>query len=123
MMTLLLVDWPFIWLVTGVGFLMVIILLIILMYIMKGLGAVVSRIADKPSKSSQNKEKNNEVTKSESAAQTGQEEIPVAAIAMALHLYYNSVHDEEPTSINIRRIENHGSQWNSKSFGMNNLHR
>lgn len=122
-MTLLLVDWSFIWLVTGVGFLMVIILLIILMYIMKGLGAVVSRIADKPSKSSQNKEKNNEVTKSESAAQTGQEEIPVAAIAMALHLYYNSVHDEEPTSINIRRIENHGSQWNSKSFGMNNLHR
>lgn len=123
MMTFLLVDWSFIWLVTGVGFLMVIILLIILMYIMKGLGAVVSRIADKPAKSSQNKEKNDEVTKSESAAQTGQEEIPVAAIAMALHLYYNSVHDEEPTSINIRRIESHGSQWNSKSFGMNNLHR
>lgn len=121
-MTFLLVDWPFIWLVTGVGFLMVIILLIILMYIMKGLGAIVSRIADKSAKSSY-KKKDDEITKLVPAAQTDEEEIPVAAIAMALHLYYNSVHDEEPTRINIRRIDNQGSPWNNKSFGMNNLHR
>lgn len=122
MMTFLLVDWSFIWLVTGVGFLMVIILLIILMYIMKGLGAIVSRIADKSAKSSY-KKKDDEITKLVPAAQTDEEEIPVAAIAMALHLYYNSVHDEEPTRINIRRIDNQGSPWNNKSFGMNNLHR
>lgn len=39
-----------------------------------------------------------------------------AAIAMALHLYYNGVHDDEPIHITIH---NHTTQWNSKAYGMN----
>ena len=46
-----------------------------------------------------------------------------AAIAMALHLYYNGVHDEEPTHITIKKIERKYSPWNAKIMGMNNLHR
>ena len=45
----------------------------------------------------------------------------LAAIAMALHLYFNGVHDVEPTEIHIKRVERSG--WNSKLYGMNNLHR
>ena len=43
-----------------------------------------------------------------------------AAIALALHLYYNGVHDEEDTKITIQP---HRTQWNNKMYGMNNLHR
>ena len=46
-----------------------------------------------------------------------------AAIAMALHLYFNGVHDEEPTQITIKNVERSYSPWNSKLYGMNNLHR
>ena len=45
----------------------------------------------------------------------------LTAIAMALHLYFNGVHDVEPTEIHITRVERSG--WNSKLYGMNNLHR
>ena len=114
------VNWPFIWLVTGVGFIMVFILLIVLMYIMKGFGAVANRISRKVESKAAIVPDNETDVQSQTSED---EEIPVAAIAMALHLYYNSIHDEEPTKITIRRIEIYGSPWNSKLFGMNNLHR
>ena len=43
-----------------------------------------------------------------------------AAIALALHLYYNGVHDEESTKT---IVQPHRTQWNNKMYGMNNLHR
>ena len=121
-MTILTIDGST-WLVTGVGFGMVILLLIVLIFILKGLGAVVSRItAPKAPKA---------VAKTAPAVQaavshvSGKEsdETPVAAIAMALHLYFNGAHDEEPTQITIRKVERSYSPWNSKLYGMNNLHR
>lgn len=121
-MTMLSVNWPFIWLVTGVGFIMVFILLIVLMYIMKGLGALSNRISRKVESKAAVATTDEAIGEVQSQT-SDNDEIPVAAIAMALHLYYNSIHDEEPTKITIRRIESHGSPWNSKLFGMNNLHR
>jgi len=41
-----------------------------------------------------------------------------AAIAMALHLYFNELHDEESTRITIRKIPKTYSPWSSKIFGM-----
>ena len=51
------------------------------------------------------------------------EEIPstdIVAIAMALHLYYDEVHDDESTVITIKRIERRYSPWISKIYGINN---
>jgi Na+-transporting methylmalonyl-CoA/oxaloacetate decarboxylase gamma subunit len=47
----------------------------------------------------------------------------IAAIAMALHLYLDNVHDEESNVLTIKRIERRYSPWNSKIYGLNNLHR
>ena len=110
------------WLVTGVGFGMVIILLIVLIFILQGLGAVVSNItAPKAPKAAAKAAPAVQAP----AVKAGKEsdEMPVAAIAMALHLYFNGVHDEEPTQITIKNVERRYSPWNSKLYGMNNLHR
>lgn len=44
-----------------------------------------------------------------------------AAIAMALHLYYADVHDEESHVLTIKKVERRYSPWNSKIYGINNL--
>lgn len=54
------------------------------------------------------------------------DEIPaleVAAIATALTLFFSDVHDEESNVITIKRIERRYSPWNSKIYGITNLHR
>jgi len=47
----------------------------------------------------------------------------IAAISLALHLYFNSLHDEENHVLTIKRIERRYSPWNSKIYGLTNLHR
>ena len=50
-------------------------------------------------------------------------EIPstdIVAIAMALNLYYDEVHDDESNVITIKRIERRYSPWSSKIYGINN---
>jgi len=63
--------------------------------------------------------------KKSSLASTGKDngEIPttdIVAIAMALHLYYDEVHDDESNVITIKRIERRYSPWSSKIYGINN---
>ena len=43
-----------------------------------------------------------------------------AAIAMALHLYLNEMHDEESNVITIKPTERRYSPWSSKIYGLNN---
>lgn len=43
-----------------------------------------------------------------------------AAIAMALFLYLNEMHDEESNVITIKQIEKRYTPWSSKLYGMNN---
>lgn len=50
-------------------------------------------------------------------------EIPsadIVAISMALHLFYDEVHDNESNVITIKRIERRYSPWSSKIYGINN---
>jgi hypothetical protein len=50
-------------------------------------------------------------------------EVPTAdivAIAMALHFFYDEVHDNESNVITIKRIERRYSPWSSKIYGINN---
>lgn len=53
----------------------------------------------------------------------GMKEVPSAdmvAIAMALHLFFDEVHDNESNVITIKRIERRYSPWSSKIYGINN---
>jgi hypothetical protein len=44
----------------------------------------------------------------------------IVAIAMALHMYYDEVHDTESNVITIKRIERRYSPWSSKIYGVIN---
>ena len=44
-----------------------------------------------------------------------------AAIAMALHLYYSDVHDQDSHVITIKKVERRYSPWSAKIYGINNL--
>lgn len=46
--------------------------------------------------------------------------IETAAIATALHLYFNDVHDDESYVMTIKSTQRHYSPWNSKIYGLNN---
>lgn len=43
-----------------------------------------------------------------------------AAIAMALHLHFDQIHDEESNVITIKRITKNYSPWSSKIYGVMN---
>ena len=116
---ILAVNWSHVWMVTGLGFLMVITLLVVLIFILKLLGAAISGAVKAP-KASAPKASAPAATVAAAPASNGADD-DLAAIALALHLYFNGVHDVEPTEIHIKRVERSG--WNSKLYGMNNLHR
>ncbi len=46
-----------------------------------------------------------------------------AAIAMALHMFMNEMHDEESNIITIRKVSRTYSPWSSKIYGLNTLER
>ncbi len=41
-----------------------------------------------------------------------------AAIAVALHLYFSELHDEEKTVMTIKKVSKTYSPWSSKLYGM-----
>ncbi|HPR31272.1 MAG TPA: OadG family protein [Prolixibacteraceae bacterium] len=44
-----------------------------------------------------------------------------AAIALALHLYFEEQHDEESNVITIKQIQRRYSPWSSKIYGVRNF--
>ncbi|NQU52578.1 MAG: OadG family protein [Bacteroidetes bacterium] len=42
-----------------------------------------------------------------------------AAISLALHLYFNELHDEESNIVTIKRIKKAYSPWSSKIYSVN----
>ena len=119
-MILLETIWSHVWFVTLLGFALVLVLLVVLVYVLKLFGVIM-----RPRVKVENPQDVHEAVGAprkeadEHITLTGD---ATAAIAMALHLYFN-VHDEEPTHITIKKIERKYSPWNSKLYGMNNLHR
>lgn len=109
------------WMVTGLGFGLVLVLLFVFVYIMKGLGLVMQTRGKAEQKPTTAPAKS--VANTQEVKEQGMTAATEAAIAMALHLYYNGVHDEEPTKITLVHDDRRYSPWNSKIFGMNNLHR
>ena len=86
------------WLVTGLGFGLVLVLLFCFIYVMKLLGWLM-----------QSKQKEQPVTiKTETQPAVTASADEMTAVAFALHLYYNSLHDEESPRLTVK---NHTTAW------------
>lgn len=108
------------WFITFIGFGMVLLLLFVFIYIMKLMGWIMRPRVKAVKKQEENTEHMESVVHKDRPRGMTLTGDATAAIALALHLYYNGVHDEE--NINIT-IQPHRTQWNNKMYGMNNLHR
>jgi len=121
-MYILIINWASAFDVVAFGFLMVVALLILLVGVITIFGKILApkvRIPKLP------KTSNNDVnTTNEAETEYIEDHLPAvygAAIAMAIHLYYAEVHDEESHVITIKTVERRYSPWSSKIYGINNL--
>lgn len=105
------------WLVTGLGFAIVLLLLCLFVFVMMGLGALMQWI-ENPSK-----RKEAAVVPTTSSPQAApaalQEGDDSVAVAFTLHLFYG-IHDIDAPKLTIH---SHHSTWNEHTFGINNLDR
>ena len=86
------------WFITGIGFGTVLLLLFVFVYVMKLLGFIM-----KPREAKKEEPK-------QAPAQQNASADDEAAIAYALHLYYNSLHDPIETHLTIKH---HATAWHS----------
>ena len=110
----LLVNWTNALVITLIGFGLVVVLLILLVFVLMGFGAIMVKV------NAPKKQKPVAVVpsceKSETSEISGEE---LAAIAMALELSKEAAHDVESKVLTI--VSNPNSAWASKTFGINNL--
>ena len=118
------------WIVTGLGFGIVLVLLFCLVYVLQFFGWIMQKAtaprapkaeqpAPAPKASATSAEPTDEGTKAAIAmtlAQAGDEDI--AAIAYALYLARDAKHDIPTAMISLKQ---HETAWNTKSVGMNNV--
>ena len=103
-MVILSVNWMNVFIVTIVGFVIVFVVLAMLISLLHLFGWVVNRRQNE-------KDMPEEVMSVVSAKES-------AAIAMALYLCNDRVHDEESDVITIRNINIRYSPWSSKIYGI-----
>ena len=108
-MTMLAINWGNAAIITGVGFGLVFLVLVLLIYIVKLFGVIFTQ-----------KPKAQPVASAATvaaapAAEVGEEDM--VAIAYALHMFYN-MHDEESDVLTFRHEEYNYSPWNHQ--GLNN---
>ena len=111
--TLLLINWDNAFIVVGIGFGTVFIILIALVTLLNFWNKM-SIVAT----NSQQKKKNKETV---STQQGSVPEEVFAAIAMALHSCFEEIHDEESNIITMNAEDQHASPWSLKNYDMNNL--
>ena len=118
------------WIVTGLGFGIVLVLLFCLVYVLQFFGWIMQKAtaprapkaeqpAPAPKAPATSAEPTDEGTKAAiamSLAQAGDEDI--AAIAYALYLARDAKHDIPTAMISLKQ---HETAWNTKSTGMNNI--
>ena len=115
-MITLAINWGYALLITGVGMLTVFLLLVLLIWIINLQTRIANQVKDHAPKAVQEPEKTVVTT------DTHPPPHEQAAVAMAMHLYFNS-HDEEPHVITIEEVEKRYSPWSSKIYGMRNLNK
>ena len=118
-MTLLAINWNNIILVTLVGFGVVFCILVLLIAVITLFGKVMAPKA-KVTKTTTTTGAGNATVKVEKTEEGHIPALDSAAIATALHLYFDEVHDEESLVVTIKTVERRYSPWNSKIYGLNN---
>ena len=105
------VGWPEMLLMALIGFVLVFVVLVLLIYIMKAMGWAFTRqkkAAKVATKGAAAAEEHEAITDQEIAA----------AIITALKLYKSNLHDQESEMITIHRIARAYSPWSSKIHGL-----
>ena len=104
-MTFLAVNWGNALLITGVGFSLVFLVLVLLIFIVKGFGVIFVQKPKAQAPAAAPAAKAEETT----------DETDMAAIAYVLHTFYNQ-HDEESDVLTFRHDDVAYSPWNQKSI-------
>jgi sodium pump decarboxylase gamma subunit len=104
-------GWSEILAITLIGFSLVFTVLVILIYIIKLFGVVFTRNQKKRVATTQN----TPVEEFKLPHMVGSEE--AAAIAMAISLYTDVMHDHESEILTIQKVKRVYSPWNSKIYG------
>lgn len=104
------VGWPEMLLMALIGFVLVFVVLVLLIYIMKGMGWFFAREHQaKVAASAATPHAHNHAISDQELA---------AAIITALKLYKSALHDQESEMLTINRITRAYSPWNSKIHGL-----
>lgn len=109
---MLAIDWGYALLITGMGVGTVFLLLVVLIVLIGLQSKAINIITGN----------NKAVVTTPPVGTTEMHPTPheQAAIATAMHLYFNA-HDEEPHIITIEEVERRYSPWSSKIYSMRNL--
>ncbi len=102
---------------TAVAVAVVFLALVCIALLISGSGKLMSGMDDKKKKGSNQKKGGAAVAAAAEAA--SQEGDLYAAIAAAIHLYNDELHDEEETVITIQKVEREWTPWNAKYYNMN----
>lgn len=108
------VNWGNALIITLLGFSLVFVLLVVLVFIVLIFGRVMSEnVKDKKVEKSVKVQNQTEMLSLTDEENT--------AVALAMHLAYEEIHDEETRKLTIKQTQRECSPWNSKIFGINNL--
>lgn len=113
-MDLLLIDSQA-WIITIVGWMIVFLALVLLVVVFNNIPRVLTFLFSKKNKAAV---LNKEAIAADKKYISGDE---TAAIAMAIHLFFEEQHDEESNIITIKQIERRYSPWSSKIYGVRNF--
>ena len=108
--------WPSMLLMTVIGFGVVFAVLVLLIFVMKGMGAAFTR-QKKAEKAAKAAAAGVAVADDDHHEAISDQEI-AAAIITALKLYKSNLHDQESEMLTINRIARAYSPWNSKIHGL-----
>lgn len=100
---------------TAVAVAVVFLALVCISLIISGSGKLMSGMGDKK----KNDKKKGGAAIAAAAQAADQEGEIYAAIAAAIHLYNDELHDEEDTVITIQKVEREWTPWNAKFYNMN----
>ena len=98
-----------------VGFSIVFFSLTVLVIVFTRLPKVINRLFNKD-KAKSKKQKRKEEEAKEDEFMEGN---VTAAISLALHLYFNELHDEESNVVTIKKVRKAYSPWSSKIYSVN----
>ena len=103
---------------TAVAVAVVFLALVCIALLISGSGKLMAGMDDKKKKKGADQKKGGAAVAAAASAADREGEI-YAAIAAAIHLYNNELHDEEETVITIQKVEREWTPWNAKFYNMN----